>query len=122
MMNNIPLPWREVLTDEVTHTITGDVHIIEAYTVPQTERRVWIYLPRSYYKDNRSYPVCYMNDGQNVFDQATSWGSEWGVDETLEKMTLEDPALEAIVVAIDHGVTSATMNTTLRLTRSMVLG
>ncbi|WP_245772850.1 alpha/beta hydrolase [Paenibacillus catalpae] len=44
-----------------------------------------------------------MQDGQNVFDEATSWGSEWAVDETLEQMALNDSALEAIVVAIDHG-------------------
>ncbi|WP_256217764.1 alpha/beta hydrolase-fold protein [Paenibacillus sp. OV219] len=99
------MPWREVLIDEATHTITGDVRIIEAFPIPQlqTERRVWIYLPGSYNKGDRSYPVLYMQDGQNVFNQATSWGTEWGVDETLEQMALEDPALEAIVVAIDNG-------------------
>ncbi|SEO96523.1 pullulanase [Paenibacillus sp. OV219] len=102
---SVPLPWREVLIDEATHTITGDVRIIEAFPIPQlqTERRVWIYLPGSYNKGDRSYPVLYMQDGQNVFNQATSWGTEWGVDETLEQMALEDPALEAIVVAIDNG-------------------
>jgi predicted alpha/beta superfamily hydrolase len=105
MTISVASPWREVLTDEATHTITGDVWIIEAFRVPQmqTERRVWIYLPSSYNKGNRHYPVLYMHDGQNVFNQATSWGSEWSVDETLEQMALEDPTLEAIVVAIDHG-------------------
>ncbi|EFU40586.1 putative esterase [Paenibacillus vortex V453] len=105
MINNRPVPWREVFIDEVTHTITGNVQIYESFPIPQlrTERRIWIYLPRSYNESNRSFPVYYMQDGQNVFDQATSWGCEWGVDETLEQMTLEDPALEVIVVAIDHG-------------------
>lgn len=105
MTISVPLPWREVFTDEATHTITGDVRIINAFPIPklQTERRVWIYLPRSYNKGDRRYPVFYMQDGQNVFDQATSWGSEWGVDETLEQIAQEDPALEAIVVAVDHG-------------------
>lgn len=105
MTISVPVPWREVLTDEAAHTITGDVRIIEAFPIPQlqTERRIWIYLPRSYNKRDCSYPVLYMQDGQNVFNQATSWGSEWSVDETLELMALENPALEAIVVAIDHG-------------------
>jgi len=99
------VPWREILTDEANHTITGDVRIIEAFPIPQLqiERRVWIYLPRSYHQGDRSYPVLYMHDGQNVFNQATSWGNEWGVDEALEQMAIEDRALEAIVVAIDHG-------------------
>jgi Predicted hydrolase of the alpha/beta superfamily len=105
MTISVPLPWKEVLIDEAHHTITGDVRIIEAFPIPQlqTERRVWIYLPKSYNKGARSYPVLYMHDGQNVFNQATSWGSEWGVDETLEQMALEDSAFESIVVAIDHG-------------------
>ncbi|WP_245772851.1 hypothetical protein [Paenibacillus catalpae] len=59
MTINVPIPWREVLTDEAAHTITGDVRIIDAFQIPQlqTERRVWIYLPKSYNKgvaDTRS--------------------------------------------------------------------
>lgn len=105
MTINAALPWRDVLTDGANHTITGDVRIIEAFPIPQLqiERRIWIYLPRSYNQGDRSYPVLYMHDGQNVFNQATSWGNEWGVDETLEQLASEDPALESIVVAIDHG-------------------
>lgn len=105
MTNYTALPWREVLSGDTMHTITGDVRVIEAFPILQlqTERRVWIYLPRSYNEGTRRYPVLYMHDGQNVFDQATSWGSEWGVDETLEQMALNEPALEVIVVAIDHG-------------------
>lgn len=105
MTNYTALPWSEVLPGDKKHTITGDVRIIEAFWIPQlqTARRVWVYLPRSYNEGDRGYPVLYMHDGQNVFNQATSWGSEWGVDETLEQLALEEPALEAIVVAIDHG-------------------
>ncbi|SFT27261.1 alpha/beta hydrolase [Paenibacillus sp. BC26] len=104
-MNPIALPWREVLTDDAIPTITGDVRVIEAFPIPQlqTERRVWIYLPRSYNEGTRRYPVLYMHDGQNVFNQPTSWGSEWGVDETLEQLAVDEPEMEAIVVAIDNG-------------------
>ncbi|WP_346768724.1 alpha/beta hydrolase-fold protein [Paenibacillus sp. HB172176] len=105
MNNRTALPWKEVLEADAMHTISGDVRVIEAFPIPelQTERRVWIYLPRSYNEGNRHYPVLFMHDGQNMFDQATSWGSEWGIDETLEQMGLEDPSLETIVVAVDHG-------------------
>lgn len=100
-----PIPWRDVLTDEGTHTITGDVRIFNAFPIIQLqiERRIWIYLPSSYNIGEQRYPVIYMQDGQNVFDQATSWGTEWGVDETLSQIGLENPSLEAIVVAVDHG-------------------
>ncbi|WP_272029888.1 alpha/beta hydrolase [Oceanobacillus kimchii] len=105
MIETTDMPWEEVLNDDKMHSISGDVRVINAFPIPQlnTERRVWIYLPRSYNESDRRYPVLYMHDGQNVFNQATSWGTEWGVDETLEHMTMDEPALETIVVAIDHG-------------------
>jgi predicted alpha/beta superfamily hydrolase len=40
-----------------------------------------------------------MHDGQNVFDDATSFAGEWGVDEFLDSGMLKN----CIVVAIDHG-------------------
>ena len=43
----------------------------------------------------------YMHDGQNVFDDATSFSGEWGVDEALD--TLVQRNRESIVVAIDNG-------------------
>jgi predicted alpha/beta superfamily hydrolase len=45
--------------------------------------------------------VLYMHDGQNVFDDSTSFSGEWGVDEALD--TLGPQTGECIVVAIDHG-------------------
>jgi predicted alpha/beta superfamily hydrolase len=39
-----------------------------------------------------------MHDGQNVFDDATSFSGEWGVDECLDSMKIK-----CIVVAIDNG-------------------
>lgn len=107
MTNIIALPWKEVLDSDKSHTIVGDVRIIDAFPIPQlqTERRVWIYLPRSYNEGgDRRYLVLYMQDGQSMFNQATSWEMEWGVDKTLEQLTLDAPELESIVVAIDHGV------------------
>jgi predicted alpha/beta superfamily hydrolase len=45
--------------------------------------------------------VLYLNDGQNVFDAATSFsGTEWGVDETAERLIKENLIEPLIVVAI----------------------
>ena len=55
-------------------------------------------MPENYTKYR--YPVLYMQDGQNVFDDATSYAGEWGVDEFLDS-TRERPG---IVVAIDNGI------------------
>lgn len=83
-------------------TASKQVHIIDtAFLIPQLKRtrRVWIYLPKGYAKNARTrYPVLYMQDGQNLFDEATAYSGEWGVDEFLD--SAKRPC---IVVAVDHG-------------------
>jgi predicted alpha/beta superfamily hydrolase len=65
------------------------------------ERELYAYLPPSYAGGERRYPVLYMHDGHNLFDEATSHAGEWRVDETME--ALADEGVEAIVVGIPHG-------------------
>lgn len=81
-----------------------NVKIIEtAFYMPQLkrQRRVWIYLPVSYTSSKKTFPVLYMHDGQNVFEDTTSYSGEWGVDEALD--TLGRKYGEIIVVAVDNG-------------------
>jgi predicted alpha/beta superfamily hydrolase len=66
------------------------------------KRRIWVYLPPDYGQTAKRYPVIYMQDGQNVFDKATSFVGEWGVDETLNRLAAQGDA-GAIVIAIDNG-------------------
>src|SRR4030095_3819709 len=54
-------------------TANKNVQIIDtAFFIPQLNRtrRVWIYLPSTYNSSSKKYPVLYMHDGQNVFDDA----------------------------------------------------
>jgi predicted alpha/beta superfamily hydrolase len=84
------------------NTAGKNVHIIDtAFLIPQLKkvRRVWIYLPQDYASSKKHYPVLYMHDGQNVFDDATSFSGEWGVDEFLDS----NKTKQCIVVAVDHG-------------------
>lgn len=64
-------------------------------------KKVWVYLPEDYGRSGKRYPVIYMHDGQDLFDEATSQGRigplEWGVDETIDSSRNG-----AIVVAIEH--------------------
>ena len=57
-----------------------------AFYMPQLDRlrRIWLCLPEGYASSGISYPVIYMQDGQNLFDELNAFGSEWGVDETLD--------------------------------------
>ena len=50
--------------------------------------------------DGRRFPVLYFHDGQNVFDERTSFVGEWHVDETLEQLAGE--GFEAIAVAVPN--------------------
>jgi predicted alpha/beta superfamily hydrolase len=66
------------------------------------QRTVRLYLPPSYETSDKRYPVIYMHDGQNLFDDVSSYAGEWGVDETLNQLA-EQQNLEVIVVGIDNG-------------------
>jgi len=88
--------------DPQEHTVVGTVLRLEGVHSPQldNQRDVYVYLPPSYRDTDRRYPVIYMHDGQNLFDRATSFGEEWGVDQTLEEGAEE--GMEAIVVGIPN--------------------
>jgi predicted alpha/beta superfamily hydrolase len=62
-------------------------------------RDVLVYLPPNYAQDtNRRYPVLYMHDGNNLFDRQTSFGgSEWQVDENLERL-IRSKSIEPVIV------------------------
>lgn len=65
-------------------------------------RTIRIYLPPGYEQGRKRYRVLYMFDAQNLFDDATSFVGEWGVDESLDALVKTD-GIELIVVGIDHG-------------------
>ena len=66
-------------------------------------RRVWVYLPPDYAGGSRRYPVLYMQDGQNLFDEAASFRGSWRVDEALDGLVRQGRGRAAIVVGIDNG-------------------
>ena len=65
-------------------------------------RNIDIWLPEGYDQDsNTKYSVLYMQDGQNLFDPALSYGGiEWQVDETLTRLMNKDSIRKVIVVGI----------------------
>jgi len=88
---------------ERPHTLTGDIRTHENFhsRYLENDRTVLVYLPPDY--DSATvdrYPVLYMHDGQNVFDQATSFGDEWRVDETAQELISAGRIQPIIVVAI----------------------
>jgi predicted alpha/beta superfamily hydrolase len=98
------------------HTVRGRVlvwpRLEGAPGIPA--REILVYLPPSLadWQPNRSaarapsstpgrrYPTLYFHDGQNVFDERTSYAGEWRADETLEALARQ--GTEAIAVAIPN--------------------
>lgn len=86
-------------------TASKNVSVLsEDFFIPQLNRtrKIWLYLPPDYKTSNKNYPVIYMHDGQNLFDDATSFSGEWQVDETLDKLYQEN-GFGAIVIGIENG-------------------
>jgi alpha-glucosidase len=87
-------------------TAQPNVHVLPTpFHIPglNRERTVRIYLPPGYEASTQRYPVLYMHDAQNLFDEATAYiGKEWGVDEALNALS-KSHGLRVIVVGIDNG-------------------
>ncbi len=84
----------------------GTLQLVEKFKSPQlgNERTLRIYLPPSYGSNTRRrYPVLYMHDGQNLFDAKTaSYGTEWNIDEVVDRLVRQGEMEEVIVVGIDN--------------------
>ncbi len=102
---NLTIQSWEDLGNGANSTAASNVQILSnSCGMPQlsTTRRIWLYLPPDYTTSTKNYPVLYMQDGQNLFDNATSFSGEWQVDETLNNL-FNQGDFGAIVVGIDNG-------------------
>jgi hypothetical protein len=84
-------------------TVSGHVEVLRGVKSPElgNSRDVRVYLPPSYAQGGRRYPVLYLHDGQNVFDEATAFvKQEWHADEAAEALALR--GLGLIIVAVDN--------------------
>src|SRR5256714_8597526 len=86
------------------HTLTGTIRRHRRFPsrIFGNRRDVLVYLPPGYRRFSRTrYPVLYLQDGQSVFDAATSFaGVEWAVDETAQRLIRENLIEPLIIVAI----------------------
>jgi len=85
----------------------GDLRLHEFHSrVFRNTRFLRVWLPPGYEdaeNSQRYYPVLYLNDGQNLFEAAVSFGGvEWQVDETAERLIREGAVPPMIVVGLDN--------------------
>lgn len=86
-------------------TSSAQVHVLpDSFFMPGLNRyrKIRVYIPKDYKKNTKRYPVMYMHDGQNLFDDADAPYGEWRIDETLDSLiSLGHPP--CIIVGIDNG-------------------
>ncbi|HLK31403.1 MAG TPA: alpha/beta hydrolase-fold protein [Puia sp.] len=96
--------WKDQFAvQEKKHTASKNVIILDsAFFIPQLNRyrRIWAYIPADYESTSKRFPVLYMHDGQNLFDEFTAPFGEWSVDEILDTIS---NTKECIVIGIDNG-------------------
>ncbi len=97
------LGWQDYTANRSpeTHTVTGTLRVLEGVYSPQLDNRrdIFVYLPDGHASGQR-YPVIYMHDGQNLFDEALSFAGEWRADEVMQALEREGTA--AIIVGVPN--------------------
>lgn len=90
--------------------VTGDVHRMQVQSgsgaSEAVTRDLLIWTPPGYddpKNAKKSYPVLYMFDGQNIFEQLPGVPGEWHADETAMKLIESGEIEPLIIVGIPHG-------------------
>jgi len=95
-----------VTSFDTDHTVIGVLEIVPFTSkIFHNTRMLRVWLPANYASPRnaqRSYPVMYMHDAQNLFDETTAKTGEWHVDETVEHLVGNFKIPPMIVVGIDH--------------------
>ena len=76
--------------------------ISDEFEIPQLNktRKIWALLPHDYDNSNESYPVMYLQDAQNLFNESAEFGN-WEIDKKLAVMS-EYKIGKIIIIAIEH--------------------
>ncbi len=102
-VNDIVLNWKQHAKG-YDPQFYPDIQIVsKRFNVPQLHRRrrISVLLPWDYASSNKHYPVLYLQDGQNLFEDTAPFGT-WAVDRQLAALSQRGLG-GFIVVAIDHG-------------------
>jgi len=76
--------------------------ISEEFEIPQLnkKRKIWALLPYNYETSKETYPVLYLQDAQNLFNEKAKYGN-WEIDKKLAVMA-EYNIGNIIIIAIEH--------------------
>lgn len=90
---------RSITAGQITGNVRYHKNFVGRSVLP---RDIIVWLPPGYDSlPDRFYPVLYMNDGQNIFDPATSsLGIDWQIDETADSLIKAKSIQEIMIVGI----------------------
>ena len=76
--------------------------ISDEFKIPQLNktRKIWALLPHDYDNSSENYPVMYLQDAQNLFNEKAEFGN-WEIDKKLAVMS-EYKIGKIIIIAIEH--------------------
>lgn len=102
-----PTPGVTTITSfDQDHTVIGWLEIVPFESkIFHNKRMLRVLVPANYFSPHnahRSYPVLYLQDGQHLFDEATSPQGEWHVDEAVEHLVGAFKIPPMFVVGIDN--------------------
>ena len=77
--------------------------ISEKFFIPQLNRtrKIWALLPYNYHKTDKTYPVLYLQDAQNLFNEGSAFGN-WEIDKKMSILA-EYGRGDVIIIAIENG-------------------
>ena len=77
--------------------------ISEKFFIPQLNRtrKIWALLPYNYHKTDKNYPVLYLQDAQNLFNEGSAFGN-WEIDKKMSILA-EYGRGDVIIIAIENG-------------------
>lgn len=103
---NAPKGTQVITSFDQDHNVVGwlETFPFESKILHDT-RLIRVLVPANYlspHNAHRSYPVLYMQDGQNLFDDATAAHGEWQMDDTVEHLVGSFRIPPMFVVGIDN--------------------
>ncbi len=77
--------------------------ISEDFYIPQLNRtrKIWALLPYNYHQTDKTYPVMYLHDAQNLFNEGSAYGN-WEIDKKMSILA-EYGRGDVIIIAIENG-------------------
>lgn len=95
----------EIIAHE--HSVTDMLDVVPFTSkIFHNTRMLRVFMPGNYFSPHnrtRRYPVLFLQDGQNVFDKATSFsGKEWQADETADHLVSQFKIPPMFIIGIDN--------------------